>query len=598
MGIEHFSELLRAPERRSIAEWSSAHFEAAGRPLRLAVDEAYWRWNAISAGQEFMVKTGSLGSHPREKDILERILVLLKCNVQLVFVFDGPKKLKKGKDIGMVKEHKVQLLKSMLQHLGIPVHYAPADAEAECVRMQQLGTVDAVFSDDSDTFMSGCHTLVKFFYPKWISYDKRGPKSKEEVNVYQTTTMWKDTVLTQSEVLLFALLVGNDYDNKRGLPGCGPETAKNLVKQPGLAESLACISATSDQDLKAWRGKLASAVFRVLGPDSPKGKALRKHIVCFPSYATFMACKSPKVSGDNELSPRAFEKKWFHSFQRGQEELIELFDFFIANFYSRKHVNFPVEYCVPLELNNRLRETNATGKAQNDGLAMELKSCKHPGLTTVRIEHPGLVLHALSHVDGWQRNPRKGKGEGKEVLELVPIEFELLTCVLEHGLSGKALEEKTAKQTTKQKTVKDKTPMEKRLKDKTSTERMRKDKAPIDKTVDSTMSKRKRVSSSITLTAKKPYCETYRSESPLPLMDVRQSKTYSPLPSETEKLNAAPSPRYFDEDLHSSLPELSEILTSRPREDHSEHEVERTQRSLPAQNKQASGRSADDAIVL
>ena len=365
MGIEHFPELLRAPERRSIAEWSSAHFKTAGRPLRLAVDEAYWRWNAISTRQEFMVKTGSLGSHPREKDILERILVLMKYNVQLVFVFDGPKKLKKGQDVGMVKETKVQPLKSMLRHLGIPVHYAPADAEAECVRMQQLGTVDAVFSDDSDTFMSGCHTLVKFFYPKWISYDKRGPKSKEEVNVYRTATMWKDTTLTQSEILLFALLVGNDYDNRQGLPGCGPETAKTLVKQPGLADSLTCISMSSDQDLKVWRGKLASAIFRVLGPDSPKGKTLRKHVTSFPSVTTLVACRSPKVSEDTKLNAAAFERTWFRSFQRDQDQMMELFHFFIDHFYSRKPLNFPVDYLVPLELNKRLRGTRSGAKAQN-----------------------------------------------------------------------------------------------------------------------------------------------------------------------------------------------------------------------------------------
>ena len=596
MGIEHFSELLGPPETRSIAEWSSAHFKAAGRPLRIAVDEAYWRWNAISTGQEFMVKTGSLGSHPREKDILERVLVLLKYNVQLVFVFDGPKKLKKGQDIGMVKEDKVKVVKLMLRHLGIPIHYAPADAEAECVRMQQLGTVDAVFSDDSDTFMSGCHTLVKFFYPKWINYHKRGPKSKEEVNVYRAATMWKDTSLTRSEILLFALLVGNDYDNRQGLPGCGPETAKTLVKQPGLADSLTCISMSSDQDLKVWRGKLASAIFRVLGPDSPKGKTLRKHVTSFPSVTTLMACRSPKVSEDTKLNPAAFERTWDHSFQRDQDQMKELFHFFIDHFYSRKPLNFPVDYLVPFELNNRLRGTRSGAKAQNDDLAIELLRSKNEGRTTVKVEQPERLLPALLHVVGMEKD--RGKGKGTERVELVPLEFDLLTSVLEHGLSDTALQEKTLEKTRKPKTSKEKTPMEKRPKDKTSTERIRKDKAPKDKTVDSSVSKRKRQSLSDTLTAKKPHRETHKSESPMLPTNMPQARASSPLLSETEKPNAALSPRNFEEDVRSSLPELSEILTSRPREDHSEHEVERTQRSLPAQNKQASGLSADDAIVL
>lgn len=562
MGITRFWDLIGAPDTRSIAEWSSVHYRATGRPLRIAVDEAYWRWDAISAGQEYIVKKGSPGSHPREKDILERVLVLLKQNVQLVFVFDGPKKLKKGKDIGIVKEAKVRVLKLMLQHLGIPIHYAPADAEAECVRMERLGTVGAVFSEDSDAFMYGCHTLVCFYRGP----DGKGPKSKEKVNVYQAATMWKGDALTQGEILLFALLVGNDYDNGQGLPGCGMETAKDIVKQPGLVDSLACISTSPDQDLKVWRGKLASAVFRLLGPDSPKGKMLRKNIVSFLSCTTFLACKSPKVSDDSKLSPTAFERRWFHSFQRGQEELIELFDFFVANFYSRKPLNFPVEYVLSLELNNRLRTTNTTEKAQNDDLAIELRPCKHQGLTTVRIGQPELILRALSHVDGWQRDKRKRKGEGKEVLELVPIEFELLTCVLEHGLSDIALENKMLKQTQNQKTSNKKTPKEKRPKDQTSKDRIRKDAPPNDKTVDSTVSKRKRQSLSNSLTAKKPHHELERSESPMPSTNLPPAQVYCPL--ETENPNAAPSPGNFEEDVHSSLPELGEILTSRPKDAH------------------------------
>ena len=88
-------DLIGLGETRSIAEWSTDHFKATGRPLRIAVDEANWRYKSLSDAQDVMIKRHSAGSNVREKDILERIKVLLTFNVQLVFVFDGPNK--KGK---------------------------------------------------------------------------------------------------------------------------------------------------------------------------------------------------------------------------------------------------------------------------------------------------------------------------------------------------------------------------------------------------------------------------------------------------------------------------------------------------------------------
>jgi hypothetical protein len=48
------------------------------------------------------------------------------------------------------------LLKGMLRCFGIPFHEAPGEAGAECARLQILGLVDAVWSQDSDCLMFGC----------------------------------------------------------------------------------------------------------------------------------------------------------------------------------------------------------------------------------------------------------------------------------------------------------------------------------------------------------------------------------------------------------------------------------------------------------
>lgn len=92
-----------------------------------------------------------------------RICRLLAMNIQLLFVFDGPRRpWKRGKrGQGKIDYEARRPLKEMLQYFRIPHHEAPGEAEAECARLQQLGVVDAVFSQDSDSLMFGCDLLVR-----------------------------------------------------------------------------------------------------------------------------------------------------------------------------------------------------------------------------------------------------------------------------------------------------------------------------------------------------------------------------------------------------------------------------------------------------
>ena len=75
-----------------IADYAAQHFRKHGRPLRIAVDEACWRFTNLTPEQVEKIRDGEPAANPVEKTILWRILRLMKLNVQLLFVYDGPSK--------------------------------------------------------------------------------------------------------------------------------------------------------------------------------------------------------------------------------------------------------------------------------------------------------------------------------------------------------------------------------------------------------------------------------------------------------------------------------------------------------------------------
>jgi Holliday junction resolvase YEN1 len=158
MGINGLWDVIGKGELVKLAQYSTDHFNQHGRPLRVAVDEPGWRFNNVSPRKVAEIRSKEPAVNPIEKAIMFRILHLMKYNIQFIWVFDRPRRpWKRNKRGGggrpQDERERTQLLCQLLDHLKVPRHHAPAEAEAECARMQQLGIVDAVWSDDGDTLM-------------------------------------------------------------------------------------------------------------------------------------------------------------------------------------------------------------------------------------------------------------------------------------------------------------------------------------------------------------------------------------------------------------------------------------------------------------
>lgn len=106
---------------------------------------------------------------------------LLKAPVTPVFVYDGPRRepLKRGRQVvtrplwiienvkSLVKafgfhSHDVRTIETSSQNSNTKIYnQAPGEAEAELAKMNALGFIDAVITDDSDAVVFGAQCIIR-----------------------------------------------------------------------------------------------------------------------------------------------------------------------------------------------------------------------------------------------------------------------------------------------------------------------------------------------------------------------------------------------------------------------------------------------------
>ena len=82
-------EILGEGEVWSLADYAARFFEQHGRPLRIAVDEANWRFCNLTPAQVAAIQADEPAANLVEKVILWRLLRGAKLNIQFIFISDG-----------------------------------------------------------------------------------------------------------------------------------------------------------------------------------------------------------------------------------------------------------------------------------------------------------------------------------------------------------------------------------------------------------------------------------------------------------------------------------------------------------------------------
>ena len=125
--------------------------------------------------------------------------------------------------------------KELLTALGIAWIQAPSEGEAQSAFMTQKGDVTYAVSQDYDSLLFGCETLVR----NVTISGKRRIRGKV-ISVYPERLQLADTLakleLTREELIKAALLIGTDYNS--GVSGVGPKTALKIVRAGNFYERI------------------------------------------------------------------------------------------------------------------------------------------------------------------------------------------------------------------------------------------------------------------------------------------------------------------------------------------------------------------------
>ena len=431
MGIHGLWEIIGRGDLVSLAQYATDHYKQHGRPLRVAVDEPGWRFNNLTPAQVAFIRSKEPAANPIEKNIMWRILHLMKYNIQLVWVFDGPRRpWKRNKRGGgghpRDERERIQLTCQLLDHLKVPHHHAPAEAEAECAWMQRLGIVDAVWSDDGDTLMFGATRMLS-------AYKEGKSWSTDKIYVVQAEKIMADHDLDHESLVAWAILAGGDYDTT-GLPSCGPQIARLVSrKQHGLAHALC---QAQEYDLPAWRSRLEE-VLRQVGKRLPVPPT-------FPDFRALGHYCNPVVTSAGELRNLNYLKSdWDPKIDQAKLRVLLRRRFNIWTKGYMKHV-------APVFMIRQLARCSSQDADLSENLKYDIQLKKTRQKKAVPGEDPvqstqlekKITFYPLPAVDIDITEPPGPDGEDWSIWEkngshydpAEHVECNVLSCFLEHGL--------------------------------------------------------------------------------------------------------------------------------------------------------------------
>jgi len=121
----------------------------------------------------------------------------------------------------------MELVKELLNILGIPFLQSPDEAESMCAYLCKKGDGSAVISCDTDCFAHGCPNTVLTYEP-----------SSGSIMSIKLDNLLESMEMTYEQFVDFSILIGCDYNKKSRIKGIGPSKASELLKEHKSIEEI------------------------------------------------------------------------------------------------------------------------------------------------------------------------------------------------------------------------------------------------------------------------------------------------------------------------------------------------------------------------
>lgn len=154
-----------------------------------------------------------------------------RYNITPIYIFDGPAPIEKKQTKDKRKESQknmenpiiitredIEKLKNLLTQREIQFYTGSTEAEKMCSYLNKTGKADLCMSNDLDSLLFGCETLVT--------------SQKDSLIEYKLSEILKELDITLNELIEIGIASGCDY-HQQGIPGFGPSKALTKLKKSG-----------------------------------------------------------------------------------------------------------------------------------------------------------------------------------------------------------------------------------------------------------------------------------------------------------------------------------------------------------------------------
>jgi len=144
----------------------------------------------------------------------------------------------------------MELVKELLNILGIPFIQSPDEAESMCAYLCRKGYGSAVISCDTDCFAHGCPITVLTYEP-----------STGTIMSIKLKDLLDSMEMTYEQFVDFSILIGCDYNKKSKIKGIGPAKASELLKEYKSIEEILKQEKMKKYDLTKFEYKHIRTLF-------------------------------------------------------------------------------------------------------------------------------------------------------------------------------------------------------------------------------------------------------------------------------------------------------------------------------------------------